>query len=175
MTGKAFDRTQSRTVLTDHDRCLIREDPLIGTGLHEFADPQPAGVARSPFRRQRMVGTDYFIAVGYVCSGPQKERAIVGQVLQKIIRISGHYLHVFKREAIGFGDHFVDRFTHNHLAVIGPGFSGDIGGGEGLELTHDIIHSVFGKTFRIGQQNRRRRRPVFGLPQQIDRTQLCID
>ena len=81
MTSKAFDRTQSRTVLTDHDRCLIREDPLIGTGFHKFSDPQSTGVACRPFGWQRVVGADYFIAVGYVCSGPQKERAIVGQML----------------------------------------------------------------------------------------------
>jgi hypothetical protein len=54
-----------------------------------------------------MIGADDLVTKGDVRAGPKKERAVVRHVCQKIIRIRGHDLHVFGRDAISFVDHFL--------------------------------------------------------------------
>src|SRR5688500_2142252 len=62
---EALDGAQARAVLAHLHRRLGR-DLLVGAGLQELADPQPARVARRTERGQRVVGADHLVAVGDV-------------------------------------------------------------------------------------------------------------
>src|SRR5713101_1870673 len=67
---EALDRAESAAIFPDHRACLGGLHLLIGAGLQELADPQPAGIAGGPLGRQRVVGADHLVAIGDVGLGP---------------------------------------------------------------------------------------------------------
>src|SRR3954451_8273371 len=62
MSGEVLYRAQSGTIFADH-RGRLRRDLLIRHSLEELPDPQTAGVARRPFRRQRVIRADHLVAI----------------------------------------------------------------------------------------------------------------
>src|SRR5262245_59861559 len=70
--GEALEHAQPRAVLADARRGFVGENLLVGAGLEEFSHPQPAGIARGLFGRQRVVGPDHIVAVGDVGARPKE-------------------------------------------------------------------------------------------------------
>ena len=123
VAGETFEHAQPRAIGADHRRGLVGQHLLIRHRLHEFADPQAAGVARGESRRQRVVGADHLVAVGDVGARPEEQRAVVLHVLEEIVRIARHHLHVLGGEAVGLGHHLLLAVAHDDGAVVGPGFA----------------------------------------------------
>ena len=94
MARKALKRAQSRAIFTDHRRSFIGQDTLIGAGLEELADPQSAGIARRFFGGERMVGANNLVTIADIGTVAEKQRAVVGHVLEEIIGVCGHHLHM---------------------------------------------------------------------------------
>src|SRR3954453_1594409 len=61
---EALDRAEAAAIFADHRARLRGFYLLIGAGLQELADPQPAGIAGRTLGRQRMVGAYHLVAVG---------------------------------------------------------------------------------------------------------------
>src|SRR5215475_10573510 len=85
---EAFEDTQPRAVFADLRRSLVGEHLLIGAGLEELADPQPAGVARRLPGRQRMIGADHLVTIGDVGARPQEQRPVVLHVGEEIVGVA---------------------------------------------------------------------------------------
>ena len=75
---EALDAALARADLADR-RALRRgvAHLLVGHGLEELADPEPAAVARRAGRRQDVVGADRLVAVGDRRALAEEERAVV--------------------------------------------------------------------------------------------------
>src|SRR5262249_52826013 len=93
---EALEDAQPRAVLADQRGSLVREHLLIGAGLEELPHPQAAGVARGLPGRKRVVGSDHLVAIGDVGAGTEKQRAVVLHVVQEVVRISRHHLHMLE-------------------------------------------------------------------------------
>ena len=137
------------------------------TGLDELADPQAAGVPRGEPRRQRMVGADDLVAIGHVGLGSKEQRAVVGHVLQEIVRVAGHDLHMLAGDAVCFLDHFGFGVAKDDSPVIPPGLARHRGGLQGLELDIDLAERVFDQRSGGGQQHGRRSRTVLRLAEEV--------
>jgi len=80
----------------------LRSAFLLSDGLHKLADPQPAGRPSRSLSRQRVVGSDNFVAVGDVGLGTKEQGAIIAHPVREPSRFSSEYFHMFKGEAVGF-------------------------------------------------------------------------
>ena len=154
---------------------LVGQHLLVGAGLHELADPQPAGVARRLLGRQRVVGADHLVAIGDVGARAEEQRAVVLHAVEEHVRIARHHLHVLGGDAVGLGDHLGLVGADDHLAVILPGLAGRVGGREDLQQPLDLRHGVARELLGIGDQHGRRGRSVLGLAEQVGRADLAVD
>src|SRR6185312_12412653 len=82
---KAFQHAEPRADFADLGARLVGQHLLIGAGLDELADPQPAGEARVLLGRQRVVGADHLVAVGDIGAWPEKQRAIIFHVGEEVV------------------------------------------------------------------------------------------
>ncbi len=73
-----------------------------------------------------MVRADDLVAVGHVGLGPEEQRAVVGHVVEEVIRVLGHHLDVFGGDLVGNLDHLLVRVANDHLAVVAPRLSCDV-------------------------------------------------
>ena len=58
VAGEALERAQARAILADQRARLVVEDPLVGAGLEELADPEAPGVAR-----RALVGSVWLVPI----------------------------------------------------------------------------------------------------------------
>ena len=168
MPGKAFEGAQPRAIFADLHRRFFG-NALVGAGLDELAHPQTAGIARGPAGRQGVVGADHLVAVRNVGFRPQEQGPVVAHVVQEILRVAGHDLHVFGADFVGLGQHFPVIVADDHLAVVAPRLPGNPGGGQNGKLAFDLGHGGMRQLFGIGQQDRGRIRAVLGLAEQVRR------
>ena len=98
-----------------------------------------------------MIRPNHIIPVRNISPRPQKQRAVILHVGQKIIVVAGHHLHVFTGNPVRFREHFGFGIANNDLSVVSPGSAGDGRGGEDGEETVDFCHC------RAGERVRRRR------------------
>src|SRR5437870_7310005 len=89
---EALNRAEPAAIFADHRARLRGLDLLIGAGLQELADPQPAGVARRAPGRQRMVGADYLVAKGDVGFRAEEQRAVILEPVEVAARLRGQHL-----------------------------------------------------------------------------------
>src|SRR5262249_45361085 len=73
MTEKAFQHAETRAIFADHGAGFVGEHFLVDACFHDFAHPQPTGVARRFLRRQRVVSADHLVAIGDVGARPKKQ------------------------------------------------------------------------------------------------------
>src|SRR5258708_33578586 len=104
---EALEHAQPRAILPDHRRRRIGQHPLIRAGLKKLPHPEAARVARRFESRQSMIRADDLVAKGHISAGPKEQRAVVGHIVQEIVRIRAHDLHVFRLDSIGFLDPFL--------------------------------------------------------------------
>src|SRR5712691_10325464 len=74
---EALDRAEPAAIFPDHRARLGRFYLLVGAGLQELADPEPAGIAGSALGRQHVVGADHLVAISDVGLFPEKQRAVI--------------------------------------------------------------------------------------------------
>ena len=90
-----------------------------------------------------MVCADNFIAVGDVGFFTQKQGTVVGHVVEKIVRVARHYLHVFAGNAISLREHLFLCVAKNNLPIIAPRLSSNLGCRQSFELLDDFRLCVF--------------------------------
>src|SRR5229473_4281984 len=86
---EALDRAEPAAIFADHHARLGRSHLLIGAGLQELADPQPAGVAGRALGRQRVVGADHLVAIGDIGVRPEEESAVILEAVEIAARRRG--------------------------------------------------------------------------------------
>jgi hypothetical protein len=74
-----------------------------------------------------MVGANHLVAVGYICARANKQCAVIGHVLQEIVIIGGHDLHMFAGDFVSLNTCFFKTVYENNLTIISPRDAGDIG------------------------------------------------
>ena len=95
-----------------------------------------------------MIGADHLVTIGDVGAGTQEQRAVVLHVLQKVIGVARHHLHVLGGDAVGLAQHLLDVLADDHLTHVRPGPTRGIGGGEDLEQPLDLRHAWHAPAFR---------------------------
>src|ERR1700733_11280979 len=106
MRDETFEHAQPRVVFADHGARRVGEHFLVGAGLQEFSDPQSSGIARRLLGRQRVIRADHLVAIGDIGARPKEQRAVILHVVEEIIRIARHHLHVFRGNAVGLAHNF---------------------------------------------------------------------
>ena len=82
-----------------------------------------------------MVRADDLVAIGHIRHRSKKQGPVVGQVLEEVVVVVGHDLHMLESQFVCHRQHLCVLLTDDHAAVVGPGLSSDVGGGQVLELT----------------------------------------
>src|SRR5215217_2833644 len=94
MADKALEHREARAIFADHRRGFVGRDGLPRTGLHEFPHPQATRIARRLHRGESVIGADDLITIGNIGAWPEKQRAIIGDVVAEPHVAVGHHLHM---------------------------------------------------------------------------------
>ena len=114
-----------------------------------------------------MVGADHLVPVSDIGFLAQEQSAVIGQPSEEPTGIAGQHLHMLRSDTIRLRHQFFICVAQDDLTMIAPGHAGDVGGGQNPELPVDLRLDFPSDFPRCRQQNRRRRRSMLGLPQQI--------
>jgi hypothetical protein len=101
MPHEPLQHAQPRAILPHERRRLIGQNPLIGMGFQELANPKPTGIPARPLRRQRVVRPDHLVAIGHVRPRPEEQRAVIRHVLEEPLVPVGHHLHMLIGHLLG--------------------------------------------------------------------------
>ena len=88
--------------------------------LDELPNPQTASVTAGSLGRQSVISADHLIAIRDVGTRTQKKRTIVGHVVEKILRVTGHHLDMLEGQAVCLSDHFFLVLAQDHSTVVCP-------------------------------------------------------
>ena len=97
-----------------------------------------------------MIGANDLIAVGHIGFGTEKQRAVIGHVVQKKIRILCKHFHMFVGQLIGFyqGLLFISH-QYDH-SIICPCYTGNISRWQHLQLPFNFNQSFVCQFFASG-------------------------
>ena len=157
-------------------RIGVAAHALIGDGLDELADAEPARVARRTLGRQDVVGPGGLVAIGHRRLLAEEQRAVVGERAQPPVEIGGVHLEMLGGVAVAGLRRLLARLHEHHLAIVAPG--GQRRGAVRLgQARGDLGHALqrgFGDAPRRRHQPGRRIRAVLGLADQVGRDDLGI-
>src|SRR5262245_11019998 len=175
VTEETFEHAQSRAIFADHGAGFVGQNFLVGTRLHEFADPQTASIARRLFRRQRVVGADHLVTIGNVGPWPKEQRTEVSHAVEEYVRVACHNLHVLRCHAGCFVTHLPPVVEDDHFPRVLPGLAGRVRGGKYRQQSLDFLHRLAREFFGVGDEDSRGGRAVLCLTKQIGGADFTID